>query len=190
MYDASKFFNKKEITYGTGAINKLMAEQINPIINPHFDAIVTNKDISAFRKKLHTLISTKRKDKTWFMKIRHLCQDITDMGTDDYFELGCDTGTVVMFYLLLWSEKEENNTIVPNIPELKINSYTKPDDTRGQRMFILEFEFQGKYMTICDMRDIMEAESLISDSSHVSDKYRVERVAFASSVNDLMFSEE
>lgn len=187
MYDASKFFNKKEITYGTGAINRLMAEQITPIINQHFDAIVANKDISAFRKKLHTLIDAKRKDKTWFKKICDLCQDITDMGTGDYFELGCDTGIVVMFYLLIWLEKEENDTIVPNIPELKINSYIKPADSRGQSMFILEFEFKGEYLTICDMRDIMEAEMLISDSSHVSDKYQVERVAFTSSVDNLMF---
>ena len=188
MYDASKFFNKKELTYGTGAINQLMEEQIDPTINHHFDAIVANKDIATFRKKLHTLINAKRKDKAWFKKISDLCQDVTDMGTNDYFELGCDAGIVVMFYLLLWLEKEENDTIVPNIPELKITSYTKPDDSRGQSMFILEFEFKGEYLTICDMRDIMEAESLISDSSYISDKYQTERVAFASSVNDLMFN--
>ena len=190
MYDASKFFNKKEIVYGTGAINQLMAEQINPIIDPHFDAIAANSDISTFRKRLHELINAKRKNKTWFKKICDLCQDFTDMGTDNYFDIGCDAGIVVMFYLLLWLEKEENGTIVPNIPELKINSYIKPADTRGQSMFILEFEFQGEYMTICDMRDIMEAEMMISDPIHVSDKYRTERVAFLSSVDDLLFDEE
>lgn len=188
MYDASKFFNKKEITYGTGAINQLMTEQINPIVDKHFDVFVTNKYISEFRKKLHEVINAKRKNKTWFKKICNLCQDFTDMGTDDYFEIGCDAGIIVMFYLLLWSEKEENDVIVPNIPELKINSYTKPADTRGQSMFILEFEFHGEYMTICDMEDIMEAELLISDSIYVSDKYQVERVAFSSSVDDLMFN--
>lgn len=190
MYDASKFFNKKEIAYGTGAINQLMVEQINPITDRHFNVFVSNKYVSAFRQKLHELINAKRKNKAWFKKIYDLCQDFTDMGTDNYFKIECDAGIVVMFYLLLWLEKEEHGMIIPNIPELKIISYTKPDDIRGQSMFILEFEFQGEYMTICDMRDIMEAESLISDSSHVSDKYMVERVAFASSVDELMFNEE
>ncbi|MBR1988209.1 MAG: hypothetical protein IKA36_04110 [Clostridia bacterium] len=187
MYDASKFFTKNSITYGTGAINRLMAEQISPIINQHFDAIVANNDISKFRKKLHMLINAKSKNKSWFKKICDLCQYITDLGTDDYFEIGCDTGIIVMFYLLLWLEKEENDTVIPVIPELKINSYIKPDDNRGQCMFILEFEFKGEYLTICDMRDIMEAEMLISDSNHVSDKYQAERVAFTSSVDNLMF---
>ena len=190
MYDASKFFNKKEIVYGTGDINRLVTEQINPIINPRFDELVLNKNVSVFRNDLHKLINAKRKNKAWFKKIYELCRDFTDMGTDDYFNIGCDAGLVVMFYLLLWLEREEDNTIVPNIPGLKIISYTKPDDISGQSMFILEFEFQGEYMTICDMKDIMEAELLISDSSHVSDTYRTERVAFSSSVDDLLFDEE